>query len=472
MRGKDEGGDGQSPHGTTTETGLTDYWCEHALLPSGHANGVRISILDDRIVAVTAGVKARAADHKLPGVTMPGLANAHSHAFHRALRGRTHLGRGSFWTWRDQMYAVAERLDPETYLELARAVFAEMVISGYTVVGEFHYLHHGLGGVRYADPNEMGKAMIQAAKEAGIRLTLIDTLYLTGGLSGAGYEPLSPRQERFGDGDVDGWISRVSRLRDSDQVRIGAGLHSVRAVPRDQLRIAAEAARAGMGSRIAPQMPLHLHVSEQLGENAATTAYFGLSPVELLAAEGVLGATTQAVHATHLSDADVAALAESGTGAVFCPMTERDLADGIGRAFDLNAAGVPLSLGSDQQVAVDPFVEMRALEGHERLVTNERGRFNPEDLLTFATAHGYDALGWHGGGHLAPGALADFVSVRMDSVRTVGARPSQIMFAASCGDIDTVVVGGQRVVEGGRHRLGSVALLLRVALDRISEDGV
>ena len=184
---------------------------------------------DGRIAEVTTGTQQRDGDVRLRGVVLPGLANAHSHAFHRMLRGRTHGDGGNFWTWRQQMYAVTSRLDPDTYFALARGVFAEMLAAGYTVVGEFHYLHHGPGGRPYDDPNAMGEALAAAAQEAGIRLTLLDTCYLSGGLSSSGHLPLDEVQVRFSDGSVQAWAERVDTLHDTDLVRIGAAAHSVRA---------------------------------------------------------------------------------------------------------------------------------------------------------------------------------------------------------------------------------------------------
>jgi len=211
------------------------YWCEHAYLPTKVQWGVRLTVTDGRITGVAERVPPSINDVRLPGVTFPGLANAHSHAFHRALRGRTHGRGGTFWTWREEMYAVARRLDPDSYLALARAVFLEMLAAGYTVVGEFHYLHHGQGGAPYADPNAMGAALIQAAGEVGIRLTLLDTCYLQGGLTPQGHLPLDEVQQRFGDGSVEAWATRVEALRDSDLVRIGAAAHSVRALTAREL---------------------------------------------------------------------------------------------------------------------------------------------------------------------------------------------------------------------------------------------
>jgi formiminoglutamate deiminase len=393
-------------------------------------------------------------------VTFPGFANGHSHAFHRVLRGRTHAEGGSFWTWRRQMYALAARLDPESYLALARAVFVEMGQAGYTVVGEFHYLHHDQRGRRYADPNAMGKALIQAATEAGVRLTLLDACYLAGGLTATGHLRLDPVQTRFSDGDVDHWQDRVSQLSEAGQVRIGAAVHSVRAVPAEALSKISEAA----GER-----PLHVHLSEQPAENAATQAFYGRTPTELLDDHGLLGRRTTAVHATHLTDTDIKMLGSSQTSACFCPTTERDLADGIGPARRLASAGSPLTLGSDQQAVIDPFEEMRGLELHERLATGERGCFTPGALIMIGSETGHRSLGWPEGGRIAEGTLADFVTVRADSVRTAGTRPDQIGFAATAADVDHVVVGGQVIVRDGQHRLGPPARLLTEALDQLGE---
>jgi cytosine/adenosine deaminase-related metal-dependent hydrolase len=192
-----------------------------------------------------------------------------------------------------------------------------------------------------------------------------------------------------------------------------------------------------------------------------------MTPTALLAAEGVLGPATTAVHATHLTGGDIAALGSSGTGACFCPTTERDLADGIGPARALYDAGVPLSLGSDQHAVIDLLEEARALELHERLDTNERGRFTPPQLYAALTAHA--ALGRPDAGKLTVGAPADLVAVRTDSPRTAGAAPEQILFAATAADVDTVIVDGNVVVTGGRHRLGSVGLLLTDAIATVTQ---
>lgn len=424
---------------------LTSYWCEQAWVwPGVVAQDVCIDVEGDRIAAVTTDSSA-GSTRRLDGLTLPGFANAHSHAFHRAMRGRTQQGRGTFWTWREQMYAVAARLDPSSYLALARATYAEMALAGITCVGEFHYVHHQPGGAPYDDPNVMGRALIQAARAAGIRMTLLDTCYLAGGFD----QPLAGTQLRFGDGTSDAWAARVQGLSTSDTVQLGAALHSVRAVPADQMASVVEWAAAHQG-------PLHLHLSEQVAENEQCRAAHGTTPTELLAERGVLGSRTVAVHGTHLTDGDIGLLGRSGTGVCLCPTTERDLADGIGPARQLAQVGSSLSLGSDSHAVIDLLEETRAVELDERLSTQERGHFDVRELLDMATANGYAALGWPDGGRLAAGALADFVTVRLDSPRTGGGHgvPAEtVVFAATAADVTDVVVAGREVVRDGRHLL-------------------
>jgi formiminoglutamate deiminase len=420
---------------------MSAFWAAAAHLPDGLATDVTFEITDGRFTAVrpdTAPGDAR----RLPGVVLPGFANAHSHAFHRALRGRTHGGGGTFWTWREAMYAVAARLDPDSYRALATAVYAEMALAGVVAVAEFHYVHHGPGGVPYAEPHAMRAALRAAAADAGIRLTVLDTCYLAGGFD----TPLEGPQLRFGDRDVHAWAERAAGAD-------GVAVHSVRAVPRDALAVVAKAAEG---------RPLHVHLSEQPAENAACLRRHGLTPTGLLAAEGVLGPHVTAVHATHLTDADVALLGGTGTGACFCPTTERDLADGIGPARALQDAGAPLSLGSDQHAVIDLLEEARALEMHERLATGERGRFRPAELL--AALGNHTPLGRPDAGRLAAGAPADLVAVRLDTPRTAGVDPAQVLYAATAADVDTVLVDGRTVVEDGAHRLGDVGALLASAI--------
>ena len=415
-----------------------------------------------RIVAVTPDVAAPpVAATVLRGITLPGLANTHSHAFHRALRGRTQAGRGTFWSWRDQMYRIADRLTPESYFALARAVYAEMALAGITCVGEFHYLHHGPGGSPYADPNAMGAALVTAAAEAGVRITLLDTCYLTGGIDRA----LEGPQLRFGDGDADGWAQRVSFLDLPEHARMGAAIHSVRAVPPDQMGPVVDWA----AHRAAP---LHVHLSEQRAENAACLAAYRRTPSALLAEAGALGPLATAVHATHLTGDDIALLGASAAAVCMCPTTERDLADGIGPARRLADAGCPITLGSDSQAVIDLFEEARAFELDERLRTEQRGHWPAGDLLRAATSAGHAALGWPEAGWLAQGALADFVTVALDTPRLAGTRRAtaaeSVVFAATAADVRHLVVGGREVVRDGIHLLvGDVAAAYETALEEV-----
>jgi formiminoglutamate deiminase len=426
---------------------VTSFYAPHAWLGDGISSGVRITVHSGRITAVQTAAP-QPGDVLLPGLVLPGFANTHSHAFHRALRGRTHES-GTFWTWRERMYAVAGRLDPDSYFALARATYAEMALAGVSTVGEFHYLHHAPDGRPYADPNVMGQALRAAAQEAGIRLTLLDACYLNGGIG----QPLSGVARRFGDGSVAAWADRLAALAPDEHSVSGAAIHSVRAVPRDALP---EVVEAAVGR------PLHVHLSEQQAENEQCLAAYGVTPAQLLADAGALGGNTTAVHATHVTEADIVLLGASGSSVSVCPTTERDLADGIGPSRRLYDAGLRITLGTDQHAVIDMFEEARALEMHERLATGRRGRFTPAQLVAALTGH--HALGWPDAGRIAPGLRADLVAVRLDTVRTAGVDPAQAVFAASAADVDTVLVDGRMIVSGGRHVLSDIGEMLRSAI--------
>ncbi|MDM4722703.1 formimidoylglutamate deiminase [Micromonospora sp. WMMA1363] len=448
----------------------TRWLAEYAWLPEQSQPTPDVLIETDgaRITGVTplttgsrppAGVEVLTDAVRLPGLTLPGLANAHSHAFHRALRGRTHGGRGDFWTWREAMYTVAARLDPDSYLALARAGYAEMALAGITCVGEFHYLHHGPDGTPYDDPNAMSAALVEAAAHAGVRVTLLDAAYLTATVDG---QPLTGPQRRFGDGDALRWAERVAAFApDGAHARVGGAIHSVRAVPAGQLAAVADwAHRRGA--------PLHVHLSEQPAENDACRAVHGCTPTRLLADHGVLGRHTTAVHATHPTSADVTLLGESRTGVCLCPTTERDLADGIGPARRMAEAGSPLSLGTDSHAVVDLFEEARAVELDERLRTRRRGHFAAAELVTAATAAGHVALGWGDAGRLCVGDRADLVTVRLDSARTAGVPPVGVVFAATAADVAQVVVDGRVVVRDGRHLTVDVPAELAASIAEVT----
>ncbi|MER5634061.1 formimidoylglutamate deiminase [Streptomyces nitrosporeus] len=435
---------------TTPPTGTpvtATYWASHAWLGTRVEPDVVLDVAGGRIADVRTGVATPPPGATvLRGLTLPGLANTHSHAFHRALRSNAQTGTGTFWTWRDQMYRTAARLDPDTYYRLARATYAEMALAGITAVGEFHYLHHAPGGTPYDDPNAMGEALIAAAGEAGIRITLLDTVYLAAGF---GEEPTRP-QLRFSDTTADAWAARAALLKGGGHALIGAAVHSVRAVPAEQLATVV----AWAGER---QAPLHVHLSEQTAENEACLAAHGRTPAQLLADHGVLGPRTTAVHSTHLTAEDIALLGSSRTGTCMCPTTERDLADGIGPAAALQKAGSPLSLGSDSHAVIDLFEEARAMELNERLRTRVRGHWTAAALLRAASVEGHTALGRPDAGVLEPGAVADLTTVALDSVRTAGAKPpltaAVAVFAASAADVRHTVVGGRHIVKDGQHTL-------------------
>lgn len=476
------------------------FRCEWVWLGGDAAVADVVVVVDDEvIVAIEQGGEA---DVDLPGLTLPGAANAHSHAFHRALRGAPQSGTGTFWTWRQQMYRAAEALTPARYEQLATAVFAEMLLAGYTAVGEFHYLHHQADGERYDDPNAMGLALIAAAGRAGIRLTLLDTCYLHGGIGDDGeLLALDDVQERFSDGDVDRWRHRVDDLRaaisagpgDAPEggslvahavdasgvipahdtpdgsaaagrhrhVRVGAAIHSVRAVDPEAMVVVNAWAAAN-------DSPLHAHVSEQPAENHQSQVRFGATPVGVLHTAGVLGPRFTAVHATHLTDDDIALLGADGSAACFCSTTERDLADGIGPSVALAAAGVPLCIGSDSHAVVDSFEETKAIEMDARLASGHRGNHTVAALHAMRAANGYAAIGWPEGGRIEVGAPADFVTIDLRSPRTAATGDDPLataLFAAGAADVTDVVVAGRHVVRDGYHVTIDVPAALAAAVD-------
>ena len=360
------------------------------------------------------------------------------------------------------MYRVASRLDPDSYFRVARATFAEMAMAGIGVVGEFHYVHHRRGGDPDQDPNAMGVSLAAAAAEAGIRLTLLDTLYLHGGFASdedSGYAPPAPEQARFCDGSSEEWADRVDDLATricGPYTTVGAAVHSVRAVDPTSIRLAARWAAEN-------HAPLHVHVSEQPAENRRCLEVHGRTPMAVLADAGALGPDTTVVHATHASHEDISLVGEARANCCLCPTTERDLADGIGPSEELARAGARLCVGSDSHAILDLFEETRAVELGQRVTKLERGVHSTETLAAMVTANGYRSLGWRKGGNLAPGSLADFTTIGLDSTRLAGTDPANALaaaiFAASSADVHHLVVGGRPVVVGGSH----------VSIDVVSE---
>jgi formiminoglutamate deiminase len=402
------------------------WWAEQVWLGFA-AEDVLIEVEAGRIKMVTLRTPAPPEATILRGWTVPGLANVHSHAFQHALRGKVESGAGDFWAWRTEMYRRTE-WDRADYFKHARAVFQEMLEAGVTAVGEFHYLHrHG---------NELGEALIEAAAEVGIRITLIDACYLRGGLDD---RPLDEAQQSFSDGDVDHWAQRVDELKDGEGVRIAAAIHSVRAVDPTSMRtVAAWARKRGA--------PLHIHLAEQPAEVEECQAVEGCTPAELLEREGILGADLTAVHAIHVDDHGIELLGSSRVSICACSTTERDLGDRVGPLHALAEAGCPITVGSDSNAVIDILEEARALELDQRRATGRRVLHQPDDLLRAATANGMGALGWDAG-ELRPGMLADFITLEP---RPHGIwrelDPSFLIYFLSACDVTNVVVGGRTVL--------------------------
>ncbi|GAA1001950.1 formimidoylglutamate deiminase [Subtercola frigoramans] len=416
---------------------------------------------DGTISAVDTDTPCAAGDVVLGGVVYPGAVNAHSHAFHRLLRGRTHADGGSFWTWRELMYKEADALEPDRYEAIATAVYGEMVAAGWTSVAEFHYVHHRTDGSPYGHPHAFEQALARAATTAGIRLTLLDTCYLAGGFG----QPLSPGQRRFGDGTVRAWLDRHRSLGaslsdefDDRFVSVGAAVHSVRAVPVEALEI--------LAGELDPRLPLHIHLSEQPAENDACREATGRTPTELLHDVGLLRPTLSAVHATHLTPNDVGLLGEAGGTVVMCPTTEADLGDGIGPARALRDAGVRIALGTDQHAVIDPFLEARGLEYGERLASGQRGRFSPQELLAAMGSGGSASVG-RPVGLIEPGQPCDFIEVDPGSARTSGSELGQIVMTGTAADVMSVVIGAERVARRGVHEtLGDIGAFFESARGR------
>lgn len=388
---------------------------------------------------------------------VPGIPNLHSHAFQRAMAGlaerQTHP-EDSFWTWRETMYRFAARMTPEAVHAVAAQVYAEMLEAGYTTVCEFHYLHHQSDGTPYDDPAAMSHALIEAARETGIRLTLLPVLYMTGGFDG---RPLSERQRRFGH-DVDGYLRLLERLRPrlDERLRLGCALHSLRAVPPEAMRAVLTA--------LPPDLPVHIHIAEQIGEVQDCLALRNARPVEWLLANADVDARWTLVHATHLTEAEVQGIARSGATVAICPTTEANLGDGL---FPLRAyldAGGRWGIGSDSHVSVSPVEELRWLEYGQRLATRHRNiavgvsSSVGETLLHGALAGGATGSG-QAVGALEPGACADWLQLDADTAAFAGVRAEDAvdrwLFAGNRPLVQEVHVAGERLVENGRHRAGA-----------------
>jgi len=393
---------------------------------------------------------------------LPGLVNAHSHAFQRVIRGRTeHRTRNekdSFWTWREMMYSAATRLDPDDVYDASRMAFLEMVLTGVTAVGEFHYLHRAPDGSEYDDPNLLAKEVLRAASDVGLRIALLRVAYAR---SGYELDP-NPQQARFIEPNPELYLKHLQKLRSdladrSGSAWVGVAPHSVRAVPLAYLKsIVSYANDEGL--------PTHMHVAEQPAEISACIQEYGRSPVALLASEGLLHERFTAVHAIHVTPKAVHALAEARAMVCACPTTERNLGDGVAPADLFFADDIRISLGSDSQVQIDLLEDARELEYHLRLQKMERAILSPEEddsrsalaarLFDCATINGAASIGAPSG-TLGPGRSADFFTVDLDDPSIAGAADDDllaaIVFGLSKTAVRDVVIGGRQIVSEGRH---------------------
>jgi formimidoylglutamate deiminase len=379
---------------------------------------------------------------------LPGFVNAHSHTFQRLIRGKSEsraMSGRDFWSWRGTMYHAAAQLDPQEVYDVARMAFLEMLLSGTTTVGEFHYLHNAPGGRPYDDPNLLSKQIIAAAQSVGIRIVLLRSAYLR-----AGYElPPDPGQIRFYE-TARQFLDNMEALAAATNVQIGVAPHSLRAVPLGELKEITAFARER-------KLPLHMHVAEQVAENEACVREYGLTPIALLRREGLLGSDFTAVHAIHITAEEIASLSRSATTICSCPTTERNLGDGILAADLVMRQGIPIALGSDSQAQIDPLEDARQLEYHLRLQHQQRAILDQignqplaSRLLDCATIHGAKALG-------IPSGLADFFSVDLEDLSIAGHSDEDLLplavFSLNRSAIRDVMVNGRWVVREGKHPL-------------------
>lgn len=411
-----------------------------------------------RILGIAAA--AESGDHivELPGkALLPGFVNAHSHAFQRLIRGKAEsravAGR-DFWSWRGTMYHVAARLDPQQIYDVARMAFLEMALAGTTTVGEFHYLHNAPDGRPYDDPSLLARKVIEAARSVGIRMVLLRCAYLR-----SGYQvPRDPGQIRFFETTAE-FLAHLEALEREigsreDGVRLGVAPHSLRAVPFDDFRTIAGWARG-------KKLPLHLHLSEQVAENEACVREYGKTPATLLGDAGLLGPGLTAVHATHITEPEIALLAEAKATICACPTTERNLGDGILAADRVMSHGIRVALGSDSQAQIDPLEDARELDYHLRLTHQQRAVLDgiaQQDLATrlfeCATINGAESLGV-ATGTLAGGQSADFFTVDLRDASIAGHSAEDllalIVFGMERTAMRDVVVGGHFAVRDGKH---------------------
>lgn len=430
---------------------MQHLWFENALLEGGWASGVRIGLADGRIASIETGVPAQPSDER-GGIVLPGLCNVHSHGFQRGMAGLSERrGRpdDDFWSWREVMYRFLDRLTPDDIAAITAQAYVEMLESGFTRVGEFHYLHNDPKGARYADPAETAGAIVAAAEASGIGLTLLPVFYAHGDFGGA---PPAPGQRRFLS-DPDGFARLVesSKAKLPADAILGIAPHSLRAVTPDELATILPLAEGG---------PIHIHAAEQIREVDACVAWSGARPVGWLLDNAGVDARWCLIHATHLSDGECDRLAASGAVAGLCPVTEANLGDGIFPAIRYRAAGGRFGIGTDSNILIDAPGELRAVEYSQRLAHRRRALLaddaNPsvgQTLFMAAQAGGAQALGVESG--LTIGAPADMVALDPAHPALAGAMQATMLdswiFAARHGAVESVWRGGRKWVAQGRH---------------------
>lgn len=438
-------------------------WLPDLIYTDGRFQSDRALVCDGgKIVEIVEAAEAPDAFRLRRRAMLPGMVNAHSHAFQRVIRGRTeHRSQhttDSFWTWREQMYAAANRLGPEDIYAASRLAFLEMSLTGITTVGEFHYIHHSQDGSTYDDPNLLAREVIRAAHDVGIRIALLRVAYARAGFES---EP-NPQQIRFIEASPDIYLKHLEQLLAAPELKDGmawAGVapHSVRAVPLDYLKTIIAFAKD-------QDLPTHMHVAEQPAEVSACIKEYGRSPVALLDTEGLLSKRFTAVHAIHVTPKAIAAMAQAGALVCACPTTERNLGDGVVPVDSYFDAGVRVSLGSDSQIQIDLLEDARELEYHLRLQKTARNVLAPANdatssalarrLFDCATINGAASIGFDGG-KLETGSPADFFTVDLDDLSIAGCAAedllANIVFSLSRTAIKDVVVAGKQIVSHGSH---------------------
>ncbi len=430
---------------------------DHAWLGRGFADEVALAI-EGGVFAAAAAFSDRG--ERIGRYVVPGVPNLHSHAFQRAMAGlaeRRGQSEDSFWTWREVMYAFAGRIGPDELRAIAAQLYVEMLKAGYTHVCEFHYLHHRTDGKPYADPAAMSLALVDAAREAGIGLTLLPTLYMTGGFDG---RALGERQRRFGH-EVDAYLRLLETLRalESPMLRVGVALHSLRAVPEEAMRVVLE-------NKTVRDGVVHIHIAEQIGEVQDCLAIRKARPVEWLFDHADVDARWCLVHATHLTEEETRRIAESRAVAGLCPTTEANLGDGLFPLKPYLDAGGVIGIGSDSHISVSPVEELRWLEYGQRLVTRHRNvsasatmPSTGETLLAHALAGGAQASGAnigrldakHGVAPRADLVVLDDASPLLAG-RDVAHAIDTWLFAGNANLVRDVMAGGEWLVRDGRHR--------------------